>query len=88
MAKSNSNGEWSNQNCHLLNISSDRKLYAMAIDPANKDTVVKLYKECGNRMHPSLFQTIVQKNGIQSVGLEIYRFIEFVKPVSVWGLCI
>jgi hypothetical protein len=82
ISTANQTGNWSNQQCHLLNPNSYREIYAIAIEPDKLDFARTLYEECGKRINPIIFQGILEKNNIRSVistGKKLIR-IEEIKP--------
>jgi len=67
ISTSDSNGNWFNQKCHLYNVDSDREIYAIAVEPAKVSIACDLYKKYGKLINPIIFQTILEKNRIDSI---------------------
>ena len=67
ISTSDLNGNWFNQKCHLYNVDSDREIYAIAVEPAKVSIACDLYKKYGKLINPIIFQTILEKNRIDSI---------------------
>lgn len=67
ISTTDSNGNWYNQECQLYNVGGYREIYAIAVESEKEIMAFELYKNCGKRINPIIFQSVLEKSGIKSV---------------------